>query len=389
MKNLPLASLLGLNLLTLAAGGCTEDTNPIGSGTRPQQTEWKKVVDNLPFPLTGDGAVRSITIGGSEYQENFANRGDVEVYLDQDAEVISVEIRYYDFSDDVTAQGDDTVRGTFERMSLWAFVSSTNPKNPNQMDVMTDCTKGTWKSGCKVLSYYDGLSQPARAGADIRVHLPKAYRGELNITTEDNDAESSFPRLGNITVDGLCSSGDILLAQGEAQVRLCRDLTPAPTCSAEQIKACAEFVDEMGNPAAWSNQCMACTAENFGQLRIEAVKPWAGNITVDIPTTTWLNANLANEETDKPHNCTPALENCAAGVCQVKETSTYSVSGEFNYPSKAAPAGAGFNLTVKSAGCNPVEYFADDKNWSEDEEASKPTVEEHGHVKVCTGCLFQ
>ncbi len=387
MKNLPLASILGLNLLALAAGGCNNkgngDDGPLG-GARPQETEWKQVV-NLPFPLSGDGEIKSISIGRNEFQENFANRGDVEVYLDLDTETITVEIRYYDFSDDITAQGDDTVEGTFERMSLWAFTGSGNPAKPSQMPPESDCTKDTWKSGCNVLVYYDGLSQPARSGADIRVHLPKAYRGTLNVTTQDNDAESTFPRLGNITVDGICGSGNINLAQGEAKVKLCRELTPAPTCSAEQIKGCEEFVDEMGNDAAWSNLC-PCPAEQFGQLRIEATKPWAGNITVDIPTTTWLNANLANEETDKPHKCLPKLEACTAPVCELKDDG-YAVSGEFNYPSQAAASGAGFNLTVKSAGCNPVEYFPDAKKWNEDETMSEPTIEEHGHIKVCTGCL--
>jgi hypothetical protein len=391
MKNFPLASILGLTLL--AASGCGGDDtgsdsgNPIVGGNHPQQTEWKKVVDNLPFPISGEDPITSISIGRLDYDNNFANRGNVEVYLDQDAEVISVEVRYYDFSDDITAQGDDTVEGTFERMSLWAYVSSGNPSKPSDMKPEDDCTVGTWKSGCSVTVYYDGQTQPVRAGADIRVHLPKGYRGELNVTTEDNNGESSFPRVGNVTIDGICGSGDINLAQGTAKVKLCRDLTPAPTCTAQQIDDCANYKDEMGENAAWSSLC-PCSAENFGQLKIEALKPWAGNITVDIPTTTWLNANLSNEETDKPHPCMPVLESCTEeNKCTLTNDDGYSVSGEFNYPSTAAASGAGFNLTVKSAGCNPVSFFPDDSRWNADETMSKPTVEEHGHIKVCTDCL--
>jgi hypothetical protein len=167
-------------------------------------------------------------------------------------------------------------------MSLWAYVSSGNPSAPSKMKPEDDCTVGTWKSGCAVTVYYDGQTQPVRAGADIRVHLPKAYRGELNVTTEDNNGEPSFPRVGNITIDGICSSGNITMAQGTTKVKMCRELTPAPRCSAEDIEACENYKDEMGNDAAWSNQC-PCPAENFGQLKIEAVKPWAGDIIVDIP----------------------------------------------------------------------------------------------------------
>jgi len=390
MKNLSLVSLLGLSLL--AGAGCGDDkpgtTGDDDGGAHPQETEWKKVVDNLPFPVSGDAPITALTVGRLDYSGNFANRGDVEVYLDQDAEVITVEMRFYDFSDDITAMGDPAtdVQGTFERMSLWAYSAST-PAPPSEMKPEDDCTAGTWKDNCNIYVYYDGQVQPVRAGADIRVHLPKAYRGDLNITTEDNTAETSFPRVGNITVDGLCSSGIINMAQGEAKIKMCRDLTPAPTCTADEIAGCETFQID-GKDAAWSNMC-PCKADNFGQLKIEAVKPWAGNITVDVPKTLWLNANLANEETDKPHNCKPTLESCSNDVCELttNDGSGYSISGEFNYPSTAAAKGAGFNLTVKSAGCNPVTYFPNAEKWNADETMSAPVIEEHGHIKVCTDCL--
>jgi hypothetical protein len=393
MKNSSLAPIFGLTLgLTLlAAAGCNKggsgEESGLNTDAHPQETEWKTMVDKLPFPLSGDGAVTSISVGGSEYNGNYANRGDVEVFFDQDAEVITVEMRFYDFSDDVTAQGDETVEGTFERMQLWAFVGTGNPSPPDSQSAEDNCSVGTWKDGCTILSYYKGQTQPVRSGADIRVHLPKKYRGELNVETEDNQGEPDFPRVGNVTVDGLCGSGTIQIAQGTANVKMCRELTPAPTCSAEAIKECENFKDENGKNAAWSNLCTACPAAQFGQLRIEAVKPWAGNITVDIPTTTWLNANLANEETDKPHDCKPRLEACTNDVCKLAEGDGYSVAGEFNYPSPAAASGAGYNLTVKSAGCNPVEYFENEDAWDPDPTLAKPKTELHGIINVCTGCL--
>lgn len=386
MKNLPLASFFGLTLLASVGCGDSGTPNP-DEGQHPQQTEWKKVVTDLPFPLSGDGKISSLSIGRLEYNDNFANRGDVEVYLDNEAEVISIEMQVYDFTDDLTAQGDDTVDGTLERLQLWAYVNSGNPKTPGEMDDTKNCTKDTWKSGCQVLAYYDGKAEPVRLGVNLRIHLPKAYKGSLDITTQDNSNEPSFPLVSDVTVMGLCGSSNINMAQGTAKVKMCSGLTPAPLCSKEQIDNCENFKDDMGNDAAWSNLC-DCSAENFGQVKIEAVKPWAGNITVDIPTTTWLNANLANEETDRPHECKPELSACSPDVCTLKDDGTgYAVSGEFNYPSPAAASGAGFNLTVKSAGCNPVKYFASEDDWSAVDEESKPKIEEHGHIKVCTGCL--
>jgi hypothetical protein len=387
MKNLSLVSLLGLSLLAVACKN--GEGNDSGDGDQhPQQTEWKKVVD-LPFPLSGDGKVTSISIGRLDYDGNFANRGDVEVYFDNQDEKIQIEMRVYDFTDDISANGDEAagVKGTLERMSLWAYVTTSNPAKPSEMDVEDDCTKDTWKSGCAVYVYYDGQTQPVRMGADLRVHLPKAYRGSLDIETEDNDDEPSYPLVSDVIVEGLCGSADIKMSQGEAKIKMCRELTPAPTCSAEAIKECEDFEID-GQPAAWSNLCTACPAENFGQVKIEAVKPWAGNITVDIPTTTWLNANLANEETDRPHMCKPELSACTdagGSVCTLNEDGTgYGVAGEFNYPSPAAASGAGFNLTVKSAGCGPVKYYESPDDWSAE---SEPKEEEHGHIKVCTGCL--
>jgi len=392
MKNLSLASFLGLTLLLTAS--CNGDKNgdegpDIDGDAVPWETKWTTVVDNLPFPLADEGKINTITIGRREYSGNFANRGNIEVLFDQDQAVISIEMKVYDFSDDLAFNGDPnatdtTVKGTKDRMSLWAYVGSSNPKQPDEMKPEDDCTVDTWKSGCAVNVYYDGQAQPLRAGADLRVHLPKAYRGKLNVETEDNNNESTYPRLGNITIDGLCSNADVTLSDGTATVKMCRDLEVAPACTAAQIETCETFKDDMGENAAWSSAC-GCGPDQYGQVKVTSRKPFAANITVDIPTTTWLNVTASNDSPDKPNECKPVLDNCLDdGVCTKLQNSDYSVSGEFNYPSPAAAQGAGFNLTVVSEGCGPVSYFASPDDWAADAE---PKVEEHGHVKVCTGCL--
>ncbi|MBA3545281.1 MAG: hypothetical protein H0T76_02240 [Nannocystis sp.] len=392
MKNLSLASFLGLTLLMTA--GCPKDDGngeDAGNGEeQPWETKWETVVNNLPFPLEGDGKINSLTVGRRESNGNYANRGNIEVLFDLDQPVITVEMKVYDFSDDPTFNGDPTLpdtdpasKGTKERMSLWAFIGA--PAMPKKIDASNDCTKDTWKSGCTIGTYYDGLAQPLRSGADLRVHLPKAYRGKLNVETEDNLNETAYPRLGNITVDGLCSNADIQLSQGTAKVKMCRDLEVAPTCPAASIKMCETFKDPVTmEDAAWSSAC-PCPPETYGQVKILSRKPYAANITVDVPTDTWLNVTVSNDSPDKPNACKPTLEACtSAGNCTPVPSSEYSISGEFNYPSPEAAMGAGFNLTVLSAGCGPVKYFAAADDWSAD---ALPEEEEHGHVKVCTGCL--
>lgn len=389
MKKLPLASFLGLTLLTTAAAcggkGNGDDGTP-NDDAHPQLDDWRMVVDHLPFPLEGDGKITSITIGRKEYNENFANRGHVEVYFDLEEPVITIEMRVYDFDSDLNFNGDDQGmnEGTKNLISLWAYATSSNPMKPDKMDAEDDCTIDTWKNGCSVYTYYAGQSQPLRAGTDLRVHLPKAYRGKLNVETEDNTGELGYPRPGNVTIEGWCSSGDVRMAAGTAKVKMCRDLQVAPTCPAEDIKACETWKDDMGKNAAWSNEC-PCPADVYGQVKVYSAEPWAANITVDVPDNLWLNANLSNDSPDKPNPCMPTLENCKGDdVCTPVKNSDYSVSGEFNYPSTAAASGAGFNLTVLSSGCGPVEVSVDPDKWTE---GTEPKTEDHGFVKVCTGCL--
>ena len=386
MKNSSLASLLSLTLLMTAGCGDENGTTP-DTEELPWETKWTTVVDQLPFPLDGDGKISTISVGRRESDGNYANRGNVEVLFDLDQPVITIEMKIYDFSDDVTFNGDASmdppVEGTKERMSLWAYVGGT-PGTPDSKDPADDCTKDTWKSGCAVGVYYDGKAQPVRAGADLRVHLPKAYRGRLNVETEDNTIEASYPRLGNITIDGLCGSSDVTLSAGTANIKMCRDLQVGPTCSAAQIENCETFKDDMGEDAAWSAACM-CPPDLYGQVKVTSRKPYSANITVDIPTTTWLNVTASNESPDKPNDCKPVLESCVGdGVCTPVQNNEYSVSGEFNYPSEAAARGAGFNLTVTSAECGPVKFFESPDDWSAEAE---PEEAAHGFIKVCTDCL--
>ncbi|HEY8376416.1 MAG TPA: hypothetical protein VIK91_08005, partial [Nannocystis sp.] len=302
-----------------------------------------------------------------------------------------IEIRKYTFGDEIEAYGDMAAGtpGTFDRLSLWAFVASGNPSKPDSQSADKDCTKDTWKDNCAIYAYYDGKSQTARSGMDFRVHLPTGYRGKLIVETEDNaELEESYPRRGNITITGLCSSADVKLEAGWAKIKLCDELTPSPTCSEADIKKCEEWVDpESMMPAPWAKECGPCGDTLKGQLLVTAPPPWAANITIDIPANTWISATAQNNSDDKPHDCKPKIEACKEGgpiKCTLDPEDDYSEYAEFNYPGPSAPAGAGFSINAKAGGCTKIPFVDDASKWTPDGE---PESELRGNVNICHGCL--
>lgn len=373
-----------LFLVALTGAGCgdntggTDTSDTQGGDNRPQVGEWETEVDALPFPLSGDAKIATITIGRKEFDENFANRGTIEVLFDHPEETITVETRKYVFGDGVDK------KNTFDKLSLWAFVASGNPTRPSSQDPAKDCTDNTWKDNCAIYTYYDGKSQPERSGMDFRVHLPTGYRGKLFVATEDNITEQSYPRRGNITIDNLCSTGDIAMEAGWAKIKMCRDLTPAPTCPAAGIADCENFGPNDDGTEAWSKDCQCGNGDFFGQLLIRAPQPWAANITVDVPSTVWLNATLKNTEVMRPHDCKPEIA-CTTN-CTLNAEDEYSPTAEFNYPSSAAPSGAGFNVTIESGGCTKIPFVDDPDNWKPETEGD-PEEELRGLLKVCTDCI--
>lgn len=356
-------------------GGATTDTTDAveptttGDPVGPHEGSWEVVVDALPFPLAD---VHKLTVGRREYDENFANRGVVEVLFDHEEETITVEIRKYAVGDGLDVQ-------TLDRLSLWAFAVPGNPV-PHP-EPATDCTQDVWKDDCSIYAYYDGQAQPVRIGMDFRVHLPTGYRGLLFVTTEDNLAEDASPRRGDVTVHDLCSSGEILLEAGRANVRMCRDLSPAPECPPDDVQACAVFPDGTGADA-WSPDC-PCAPSLFGQLLVRSAQPFAANIVLDVPDDVWLNATLQNLEVAKPHDCKPQMTDCGQN-CQLNDDDEYAITAEFNYPSPAAPSGAGFNFTATSGACSGVPFIEPGAPWTP---GQAPEEELRGFVKLCSGCL--
>ncbi|MCY1067995.1 hypothetical protein OV090_24850 [Nannocystis sp. RBIL2] len=355
---------------TSTDGATTDTTDTVeptttGDETGPHEGPWEVVVDALPFPLAD---VHKLTVGRREFNENFANRGVVEVLFDHEEETITVEIRKYAVGDGLDVQ-------QLDRLSLWAFAAPGDPVPPP--DPATDCTQGAWKDDCSIYAFYDGKAQPVRIGMDFRVHLPTGYRGLLRITTEDNLAEDASPRRGDVTVHDLCSSGEIALEAGRANVRMCRDLSPAPECPPDDVKACAVFPD-----GAWSPEC-PCDPALYGQLLVGASQPFAANIVLDVPDDVWLNATLMNTEVMRPHDCKPEIADCGQN-CQLDDADEYAPKAEFNFPSEAAISGGGFGVFLTSGACSEVSFVEPGAPWPPEQ---APDEELRGFVKLCSGCL--
>ena len=368
-KLVPRKSIPALGLWALAAcaggggSGCNNDTDD-GSARSPFRDDWRVVADQAFEHTAADGTpqIFDLTIGGREENENFANRGDVIVNFDGPANRILIEMRRFTFNTNQEAADVD-----FEKLALWA--SDAPPGGPTQPEEEDDCIVGGWRTGCEVRVLYDGLSQLARSGADLRVTLPPDYRYKINVITQDNIEEEDYLNRGNVCVSNLFASASIEVESGKVWAALAPEVTPAPKCSQEQIDKCENWTveDDMGNtvPAPWAPECdcIAVGGGEFGRLEINSREDTAADITVDMPDTTWLNATVANQSEAKPHECKPVIDNCSGSKCVMKDNGEYSKAAEFNYPSEAAPSGAGFNLTVFSAGCTQVDYFKDAEDW--------------------------
>ncbi len=167
---------------------CTGD----GLGNRPIRDEWRTEAV-VPFDhfdeINGVPRISRLRIGGTlaggSDRENFANRGDVNVRFDGPPDTITIELRRFTF-----ARCEAAAEADFEALSLWSFAGIDPPVDGRELDPALACDGAAgFSDGCAIRVFYDGLSQLARSGADIRVTLPADYAGDLVVITDDNDAD--------------------------------------------------------------------------------------------------------------------------------------------------------------------------------------------------------
>lgn len=384
-------------ILTGLLTGCPSNDDPSeDSNQSPFRDRWRTEHEGEFVLLDEEGnpAIGEVIIGNSlGSNDNFVNRGDVIVeYSDELSDSIKVEFRRFTFAESEEAAGE-----IFDKLELWAYNASvTSPKKPDDMEEEARCggededgDAYPWQDGCAIYVYYDGQTQLQRAGADIRVTLPAAYRQGVTIATSDNVIEDSYPNRGNVCVDGLDGTVDVELQNGQVFVSVVSSIA-YPTCPQELIDDCENFDDpDTEGPDAWSKDC-GCIAQGYnpGSVQVESLEPSSANITVDVPPTLWTSfrAENAGENTLSDKNCPSTIG--AIGTVEYDEggedpNKPWLRAGIANKPA-AAPAG-GFRLDLKSNGCEAVAEVEEPDDW--DPDVTDPDADIRGNIEICAGCI--
>jgi len=406
MTRLQLASsLFVLGSALVGCDGCGDDAPPDGGTQAPYRDGWKTEHegDFIATELNADDEVipliTDVLIGNSlGSQDNFVNRGDVIVEFNGEDDKIKIELRRFTF-----AASEEEADGIFDRLELWAYSASTGtPKKPADMDEADRCggededgDAYPWQDGCAIYVYYDGQSQLARAGADIRVTLPSNYLEAVTISTADNVQEDSYPNRGNVCVDGVRGTVDIELQNGLAFVSVVSDPAhpenPYPTCPEALIADCENFEDPMTMmPAPWASAC-GCINQGFdpGKVEVVSLEPSSANITVDVPSSLWTSfrAENAGENILNEKNCPATIGEIGSVVYDDAgddPLKPWLRSGIANKPSEEAPSG-GFRVNLKSNGCESVAEVEEPKDWNAD--IVDPDADLRGNIEICLGCL--
>jgi hypothetical protein len=372
------------------------DDNSLGDSFEPRRDEWRTVHEGAFHVLDEDGdpGITDLQIGlGLGYNDNFRNRGDVIVLLDGPPDTIKIELRRF-----TVASNEEEADEDFEKLQLWAYNAKLDrPARPGQMDDETRCggaeqdgMPDPWLDDCGVYVYYDGQSQPVRAGADIRITLPADYRQHIGVATADNAVEDSYPNRGNVCVDGFGGTLDVEVGSALAFVKLAPDTVPMPACPPALIDACAEFDDPATDgPDAWAIGCDCIAAGyEFGHVKVESRAPSPSDIVVDVPASLWSMVDAENHGTNElaAKYCTASL----TGLGDVQYSSDdprtpWIRRALVNHPPRA-PA-TGYGVTLFAGGCDPVTAVESPEEWLGVHD--DPPSELRGDIEVCSGCLAE
>lgn len=385
-----LRPLLSCALLLCA---CPVEEPPVGGdtdgpsfedGPAPVEDEWEPLVDQ-PFDAS---AVQTLIVGGKETSDNFANRGDITVVY-EDTDRIRVDIRRF-----TQALSQAEADGDFGRLSLWAYATSGNPSPPPDMDPADLCFDPSgdtaWQDGCQIRIYYDGLVQPSRTGADIRITLPQSFTGELSVTTEDNAADPDYHDRSEVCIESLAGSADVELGAGEAFVTLADDVTPFPLCSDAEVEAC--------EAVGWIQGCdCLLTQGQASSLAIRSGDGQAANATVDVPESLWGRYNMVNmmdgqdPDDDSPGAHCKSTVDAGPGVMGDVgldlENAPWVNTGLLNQPPAPALNGAGYGFSLTTDRCEVVTTTQSPDDFVGQGNGELQDTTERGNLSICAGCL--
>lgn len=234
-------------------------------GPDTYREDWSTELD-VPIiePLT------ELVIGGDPVDDNFVNRGDVEVRFDGEPGRILVEVRRF-----TNAEGEQAALDNFDKLSLWAYEGPVAP--PTETAEGAGCYEA-WRDGCQIRAYFEGLQQPIRDGMDLRITLPPGSVESLVVTTSDSAVDDDYPNRGDVTVLGLEGSADILTGSGRTRI-------------------------ELGPNAQGS---------------LSAITRGAGDMELLIPAGLWVEAELRNDQ-EGENTCRPIVGCEGGGICSSSE----------------------------------------------------------------------
>jgi hypothetical protein len=364
---------------TGAAGQCGDNE------LKPFRDAWQVEAD-VDFPyLDADGQaqITSLFIGGHIYNDNFVNQGDVIVRFTGPPNRITVELRRFTMTPNATIAQQD-----FEALRLWAFDQKvTSPAKPPDMDPASNCATGPWHDGCGIRVYYDGLSQLARAGADIRVTLPADYHHDVQIVTDDNDADASYFDRGNVCVENLAGNAQVELENGQVFVTLADDIGPAPSCPGADVEACETWTDA-GEPAPWASECPCVQDGNFGLLSIGSMDGAAADITLDVPAGLWTTINAQNQgegQSVAGDHCVASVE--VAEAVPAPTDFPWIAGASTPKPSEASLEGGGYQILAVSSDCGIVAATESPQDFECGAAGTDQPKTKRGDIVVCAGCL--
>ena len=229
---------------------------------------------------------------------------------------------------------------------------------------------------------YDGLTQPIRTGADLRVTLPGAWAGTLRVETLDNNVDPDFPDLANVCVQGLAGSAEITAQSGLVWVQLDEDIQEVPGCA--QADAC--------EAVAWESSCPCLgSTGRFGGVRVRGDNG-ATDAIVDTPQDLWTSYALENRGSAQQAGDPAPGAACDVTVERddlvlddgINTTQTpWKNRGTAARPSPTATAGAGYAVHLTSDACSvPPRLVASGEVCQAETERI-----ERGNLTLCSGCL--
>lgn len=342
----------------------------------PVLDDWRVEVDASLAGLDEDGTplVSFVKIGGRGDSESHINRGDIIVEFDAPPNRIRVEMRRFTYT-----AGPQQAAADFDALSVWAFAGEPwwDPDELESCDL-------DWTSGCSLRVQYDGMTQPSRLGADLKVHLPPDYRGRVIVKTEDDDAEHAYPDRGNVCMLGVPGSAEVTVDSGRAFVSLAPEVPLSPECPADWIAECDAMTNAAGQPAAWSKGCPCLgLIHPFGGIGVGSAAREAAEVTIDVagapPWMTVFATNLGKEKCELDV-AVPDLD----AIPVDKRT----VKGERGAPSPYTDPDGGYRIDAVSSDCAPIAWV-DGPDHHETLRAAdeRPPVEQRGNIEVCNGCL--